>query len=114
MVEGPDRVFICVECVRLCADVADANAATSLPSNLDPSKWHDAHMILVCYVRTHQGEDGVWMATALPPLQISARGDTAKDAVHRVQAELLGSAAKALAEGKQVGPHFTNQWEGLA
>jgi hypothetical protein len=108
MVEGPNAAFICADCVRIAAGVADANAGKSLPTDLDPNEWHSAHMNVVCYARVHRGDDGSWRAEASSPTGMTAKGATAKEAVRRLQAKILQSAAEALSDGKEVGPHFTN------
>jgi hypothetical protein len=108
MVEGPNAAFICADCVRLAARVADANAGKLLPVDLDPIDWRSAHMNLVCYVRVHRGEDGAWTAEASSPTAFTAQGSTAKEAVRRLQTEVLQRAAKALSDGKDVGSHFSN------
>lgn len=108
MVEGPNAAFICVDCVRIAAGVADANAGKSLPADLDPNEWRSAHMNVVCYTRVRKGDDGTWTAEASSPTEMSAQGATAKEAVRRLQAKILQSTADALSDGKEVGPHFTN------
>ena len=110
MVEGPNSAFICADCVRLAARVADANAGKSLPAGLELNSWLSAHMNFVCYVRVDQDVDGGWTATLSTGGNTSAQGSTAKDAVRHLQAKLLTAAAEALSRGDEVGPGFSNHY----
>jgi hypothetical protein len=109
MVEGPNRVFICADCVRAASSVAEANRGVDRPAALDPADWGSAHMMFVVFARAEQAADGTWKATASIHDAVTAEGATAGEAVRRLQAKVLASAAERLSEGADVGAHFSNQ-----
>jgi hypothetical protein len=109
MVEGPNRVFICVECVRLAHQIAELNRMQ--PENMDPadsSVRRGAHMHIRCYYFLRQGEDGQWRATGQYPSGAYGVGPSPKDAVRDLQSRLLSATAEAFALGTPIGDHFTN------
>ena len=109
MVEGPNSVYICVECVRLAYEIAEGNRMQPASTPLDDVQVRRAgHMHIRCYFRLQQSADGVWCATSDGPVGYSAEGDSPREAVRAMQAHVLEGVAKSFASDGEVGDHFTN------
>jgi len=112
MVEGPNDVFICVECVRLANEIAEGNRMQPVTTELsDAGVRRAGHMHIRCYFRLVQAADGSWSAVSESPAGLSTQGASARDAVRALQAQVLGTVAESFGAGREVGDHFTNHAE---
>ncbi len=109
MVEGPGGVYICVECVRLDHQIAEANAMQTATTNLDDaSVRRSGHMHIRCYFHLQRGEGERWTAVAEHPRGILGTGGSPKEAVHNLQSKILAAIAEGFAGTGPVGVDFTN------
>src|SRR5665213_1347836 len=96
MVEGPNEVYICVACVTLAHQIAEANGMSPPAADLNDAtvRW-TGHMHIRCYFHLRQGADGGWIATNDHPQLLAGAGKTAKDAVRDLQAKVLVAASES-------------------
>ena len=109
MAEGPDDVYICAECIRLAAQIAEADPTQPTAPDLnDPTICHDGHMHIRCYFYLRKNEHGKWTATARSPAGAFGEGNTPREAVRNLQTNLLAATLELLRRDQPPGDHFTN------
>jgi hypothetical protein len=112
MVEGPNDVYICVECVRLAHEIAEGNRIQPTATDLsDFQIRRSAHMHIRCYFHLQQIAPDLWRAVSESPEGLSGEGRSPREAVKAMQKAVLAAAAPAL--DTDVGPAhwFTNHAE---
>jgi hypothetical protein len=112
MVEGPNDVYICVECVRLAHEIAEGNRMQPAVSELSDSQIRrSAHMHIRCYFHLQQVSPDLWRAVSESPEGFSGEGQSPREAVRAMQKAVLAATARAIDTG--VGPDhwFTNHAE---
>ena len=109
MVEGPNEVYICDECVHLASQIVETKINhTPITEATDPSVRQAGHMHIRCYFHIKQESDGQWAAIGENPSWAIGKGATAKDAMRNLQLDLLKRTSELLAVGKPPGRYFTN------
>ena len=109
MVEGPNDVYICVECVRLAHEIAEGNRMQPANTDLnDAQVCRAGHMHIRCYFSIEHASDGTWRAVSRIPAGYSAQGSSPREAVRAMQSQMLEFVAKSFVAGGDVGDYFTN------
>jgi hypothetical protein len=113
MVEGPNNIFICVECVRLAYEIAEGNrmGSPAVSDLSDPTIQRSAHMHIRCYFLLERISSELWRAVSSIPKGFSGEGHSPREAVKAMQKALLSAATPAL--DTETGPAhwFTNHAE---
>ena|SRR5687767_7238887 len=113
MVEGPKAIYICVDCIGIAHQVAEANRLNPVaPEVNDTSVRWAGHMHILCYFRLERMVSEQWRAVADHLKDIVGIGSSPKEAVHDLQAKVLSQTAISFAESSVMDEHFTNHVDG--
>jgi hypothetical protein len=109
MVEGPNDVYICVECVRLAHEIAEGNRMQPAATDLsDAQVRRSAHRHIRCYFNLHQVSPELWRAVSESPKGFRGEGRSPREAVKAMQKAVLAATAPVLDTDVGPGHWFTN------
>jgi hypothetical protein len=108
MVEGPNHVYICVNCVRIAHQIAEGNKDIPVQADInDPSIRWAGHMHILCYFQLKRESEEHWKAIGNYPQEIVGCGSSPKDAIRDLHVKVLSNASILLSEAREAGSYLT-------
>lgn len=109
MVEGPNDVYICAECVRIAHQIVETHPDHApAPNVTDESGRRSGHLEIRCYFTLKRDGTDQWRAVADFPSGFVGYGRSPKDAVRDLQVKVLSATAASFANSPAAGDHLIN------